>query len=1274
MLARSWFDALKSRLTRTLNRQERRASGQRGPANRHLRLEGLEDRCLLAIDLAPSFPVGIGPQAAPAADFGGLQGNPHDYDSTRILVRFRPEADVNGLPMLDGTSVSRELPLVAGLREVRLAPGTDVETALAVYRADPLVVYAQPNYRVHVQNTPNDPGFGNLWGLHNTGQTGGTSDADIDAVEAWDNWTGNGSTIVAVIDTGVDYTHSDLAGNMWTNPGEIPGNGADDDGNGIIDDYYGANFIYRDDFGNPTGDPYDDHYHGTHVAGTIGAIGDNGVGVTGVSWDVQIMAIKFLDSGGGGYTSDAIDGLNYAVSMGAMISNNSWGGGPFDQGLYDAIQSAGLLGHVFIAAAGNSGVNADSSPMYPAAYDLDSIISVAATDHDDALAYFSNYGATSVDLGAPGVDIYSTMPGNTYGYLSGTSMASPHVSGVAALIRDLNPGWTAQQVKDQLLTTVDQISALSGISVTGGRLNAAAAVTGTPPPDTTGPRITAQSPFGTSITPVSSLRVTFSESINPGTFGVEDIGSFMGPGNVPIVATAVTPVVGSSDRQFDITFADQSGEGVYTMIIGPEIQDIAATPNRMDQDRDGVQAEVPDDQYTANFTIDYFPGPDGYGYEAHPIALEAIDLVLGMPDVFTILDNVDDDVAAVDLGSNTFTFYGVDYTGANSLFVSSNGLISFGYGVADYTNTDLSSYPEAPAIAPLWDDWVTHWDASDEVLGKFEDVDGNGTADRLVIEWNVYHYSGSPWAATFQAILGLNAGGPADPIILNYPNLDTGDGTAEGQSATVGIKDNGAQGPNRLLVSADSASPFFGTGQALRIAVEPQGPALHISNASVTEGDSGPVEAVFIVTLINPPTDQTVTVNYATADGSATEPGDYISQSGPLSFPPGTTSQEVRVVVNGDVVYEVDETFIVNLSSPAGAVLADGQGVATILNDDPAPELTIDDLSIAEGNSGTTSFVFTVTLINPPAGQSVTVDYATADGSGTAGSDYQAVSGTLTFAPGVTSQTITVLANGDALNEADETFFVNLSSPAGAVLADGQGAATILNDDPVPTLAINDRSALEGNSGTTNLVFTVSLSAVSGQPVTVNFLTANDTATAGSDYQTASGTLTIPAGQSSGTITVLVNGDRLAELDETFFVNLSAPTNAVIADPQDAQGMGTVLDNEPRISINDVSLLEGRNGRQSLVFTVTLSAAYDQEVTMSYRTVDGTATTSNNDYIAKTGTLTFAPGETTKTITIKVVGDRRTEADETFFLDLFDNSSNSLFTKSRGIGTILNDD
>ncbi len=366
-----------------------------------------------------------------------------------------------------------------------------------------------------------------------------------------------------------------------------------------------------------------------------------------------------------------------------------------------------------------------------------------------------------------------------------------------------------------------------------------------------------------------------------------------------------------------------------------------------------------------------------------------------------------------------------------------------------------------------------------------------------------------------------------------------------------------------------------------------------------------------------------------------------------------------------------------DLAGPRSDNLADTPGfVAVALNDGnwtppppPPPSMTIGDMSVTEGNTGTRAATFTVTL-SAAASQPVTVAYATANGTATAGSDYQGASGTLTIPAGQTAGTITVLVNGDRLAEPNETFVVNLSTPTNATIADGQGVGTIVDDEP--RIGISDVTKMEGNSGTTPFVFTVSLSAAYDAPVTVSFATANGTATAGSDYQGISGTLTIPAGQTSGTITVLVIGDRLAEPNETFVINLSSPTNATIAD---GQGVGTIVDDEPRISISDVTKAEGKKGQTTLfTFTVTLSAAYDQAVTMSFRTVNGTATTSDGDYIAKSGTLTFAPGETTKTITIEVKGDSKKEADETFYLDLFGNSSNSLFTKNRGLGTILNDD
>jgi hypothetical protein len=260
--------------------------------------------------------------------------------------------------------------------------------------------------------------------------------------------------------------------------------------------------------------------------------------------------------------------------------------------------------------------------------------------------------------------------------------------------------------------------------------------------------------------------------------------------------------------------------------------------------------------------------------------------------------------------------------------------------------------------------------------------------------------------------------------------------------------------------------------------------------------------------------------------------------------------------------------------------------------------------------------------------------------------------------------------NGDGLAEPSETFLVNLSAPTNATIADGQGIGTILDDEP--RVSINDVTVTEGNTGTVNATFTVSLSVAYDVAVTVHYQTANGSATAGSDYAAGSGDVIIAAGQTTKTFTVAVLGDRSAELTENFVVNLSAATNGLIVD---SQGVGTILDDEPRISISDVTKAEGKKGQTTLFnFTVTLSAAYDQAVTVSFRTVDGTATTSDSDYVAQTGTLTFAPGETTKTITIEVKGDSKKEADETFFLDLFGNSSNSLFTKNRGVGTILNDD
>jgi len=332
-----------------------------------------------------------------------------------------------------------------------------------------------------------------------------------------------------------------------------------------------------------------------------------------------------------------------------------------------------------------------------------------------------------------------------------------------------------------------------------------------------------------------------------------------------------------------------------------------------------------------------------------------------------------------------------------------------------------------------------------------------------------------------------------------------------------------------------------------------------IGNVSLAEGNAGTSNATFIVSLSNP-SGLTVTVNYATADGTATvADNDYAAVSGTLTFAPGETSKTIAVTVNGDVKFEADETFTVNLSSPTNAAIGAGTGIGTIRNDDTVPSVSINDVSVPEGNSGTASAVFTVTLSNPSS-QTVTVNYATADGTATAaGNDYLPAAGTLTFSPGETSRTVTVSIAGDTTNEADETFRVDLSAPANAVIGDGEGIGTIANDDPLPAVSIDNVSIVEGDAGANNAVFAVTLSAPSGQTVVVNFATANGTATAGSDYTATSGTLVFAPGETSKAVSVAVLGDLFNESDETFTVNLSGATNAIIGT---GAGTGTIVNND----------------------------------------------------------------------------------------------------------------
>ena len=438
---------------------------------------------LLAVFVAFTLVLLLPPAGALSAPIGG-PGNAAEGLLVRVKADTTP-ASLDALAAGLGASMYEEVRAEALLPEGQRIILFYVARPLELERVaqeDPSVIATSPNYvrQVTVPVYPDDPRFSDLWGMENTGQSGGTPGADISAPFGWSVTTGGSDVVIADIDTGVDYGHEDLAANMWQNPNEIPANSIDDDGNGYVDDIYGMDAV------NGDVDPMDDHGHGSHTSGTAAGVGDNAIGVTGVAWTARIMALKAFDAAGSGTDADCIECIDYAVDekvnhgQNVVAINASWGGSPFNQLLKDAIDAAGTAGIVFCAAAGNRTNDNDVTPHYPSSYTSANIISVAATDHNDDLALFptwgSNWGATSVDLGAPGASIWSTLPGDTYGSWSGTSMATPHVSGAVALLAEQFPGDTVAQRIQRILTTVDPLSTLAGLCTTGGRLNLGAAL------------------------------------------------------------------------------------------------------------------------------------------------------------------------------------------------------------------------------------------------------------------------------------------------------------------------------------------------------------------------------------------------------------------------------------------------------------------------------------------------------------------------------------------------------------------------------------------------------------------------------------------------------------------------------------------------------------------------------------------------------------------------------------------------------------------------------
>jgi subtilisin family serine protease/subtilisin-like proprotein convertase family protein len=597
------------------NHGKGRAAAGRGrcrAGKRPLSLEVLEDRTLLSA-AAPGLP---GPTV----------------DPTNILVQFRDSSfQPASLSDLPGTNVGQSLALLSGWYVVNLSAGVTPSQALAAYGADPRVALAQLDYVAGGAAVPNDPSFGSQYALQNTGQNAGLAGADVNATQAWNTTTGAPSVTVAVLDTGVDYDHPDLYQNIWLNQAEIPlsrlNNLVDVDHDGVIgfddlnnpinqgpgkitdvnhdgridaadilapmvrdsqghdaglggwafpgntrdgdtahpNDFFGWNFVANNN------NPFDDNGHGTHVSGIIGAMGNNGVGVAGVEWSASLMPLKFLDGQGNGNLPAYLDALSYAIKHGARVLNNSWAGFGDSSVLKDAIAAAQAQGAIFVFSAGNDGANLDATPSFPSSFKLNNMVSVAATDDQGRLASFSNYGAGTVALAAPGLNILSTLPNGQYGYLSGTSMAAPFVSGALALVWGEHPGWTYRQVIDQVLKTVRPLASLDGKTITGGQLDLGAAVAVSSPAPTL--QVLGSAAGGPSAGTITTIRLTFNAAVDLASLKAPGAVTLVGPGGQAIVVTGFNPVGGSNGTQVDLTFAPLTTPGDYSLTLAPLIDD-----------------------------------------------------------------------------------------------------------------------------------------------------------------------------------------------------------------------------------------------------------------------------------------------------------------------------------------------------------------------------------------------------------------------------------------------------------------------------------------------------------------------------------------------------------------------------------------------------------------------------------------------------------------------------------------------------------------------------
>jgi subtilisin family serine protease len=690
---------------------------------------------------------------------------PLSYKKGQILVKtvsLSGEDQLSHLATTINATVLKSYSLVPGLRLYQFDENIPVHEALSIFQAHSLVEYAEPNYYVNIA-APNDPRFIEQWALENNGQSGGHADADINATSMWAIEDGSESIVIGVIDTGVDYNHADLIPNLWRNNLEIPNNNIDEDNNGYIDDIFGVNTI------NNTGNPFDDHKHGTHVTGTIGAAGNNALGVTGVAQKVKIASCKFLSVSGSGTIADAIKCMQYFAHLktranspvNIVATNNSWGSNLLSVAFEDTIKAHQDLNILFVAAAGNASTDNDSQPFYPATYDRANIISVGATDHEDKSAHFSNFGKRTVHISAPGLNILSTTPNQSYSAFSGTSMAAPHVSGLVAVIKARFPSYDYKKIKNLIISSGTELGALSN-TISGRRLRGAD-TNGTGALSCNNQRISARlKPFENTIT------ITRGQSI---ILSALRIKCHLPLGEITLFSSTQEQIVlKDSGAHGDIT----AGDGVYSLSWTP-LKAGTYTLNYGNGDTVIINVLAAPLRYRAS--------PISYSYEA----ITGSSLNASDESIHTVITPF-----PIRFNNSPTPF--------SKIYVGSNGTISFSTSInPGHDNKMLPTTTANNLVAAYWDDL----NPIESNANIFIATTGSVPNRKFIVEWRNVKQVNSTGVGTFQTVFFEQN----SHIQINYADTDFSGPYNYGLSATIGIQTSPSEASQYSYNQASVLSP-----------------------------------------------------------------------------------------------------------------------------------------------------------------------------------------------------------------------------------------------------------------------------------------------------------------------------------------------------------------------------------------------------------------------------------------------------------------------------------